>query len=74
MKVITMIVKSRCAREEVEEIGEDEFMVRVKAEPTRGLSEKVALKLLAQHFRIPHSKLMLTKGEGGPKKRVLIME
>jgi uncharacterized protein YggU (UPF0235/DUF167 family) len=74
MRVITMIVKPRCAREEVEELGEDEFMVRVKAEPTRGRADKVALKLIAQHFRISHSRVMLTKGEGGPKKRVLIME
>ncbi len=74
MRVVTMTVKPRCAREEVEEIGEDEFMVRVKAEPLRGRANKEALKLLAHHLGVSHSKVMLTKGEGSPVKRVLIME
>ncbi|MEP7167463.1 MAG: DUF167 domain-containing protein [Candidatus Woesebacteria bacterium] len=69
-----MTVKPRCAREEVEELGEDEFMVRVKADPLRGRANKEALKLLAHHLGVSHSKVMMASHEGGPQKRVLIME
>ncbi len=74
MKVVTMHVKPRSNKDEVEQVSETEFIVRVKAEPTKGIANKNALKLLAHHLDIPFSRVMLTKGEKFQIKTVLIMD
>lgn len=74
MKVITITVKSRSKRNEVEEINGTEFVVRVKAAPEKGKANKEAIKTIARHLGLPSSQLMLTKGEKYETKTILVMD
>ena len=74
MKILSMTVLARSNKDEVEEISPTEFVVRVKAEPTKGHANKEALKALARHLGIPFAKLMPTKNDGDNIKTVMVIE
>ena len=42
--------------------SEDSFEVRVKVKPLQGQANKEAVKILAEYFKIPESKVKLIKG------------
>ncbi len=74
MRILTMTVLSRCKRDEVEETGPDAFLVRVKAMPTKGQSNKNALKILAHHLGVGTHQLMPTIKDGQATKTVMVIE
>ncbi len=49
-------------KEEIIKKTEDSFEVRVRAKPIRGLANKAVINILSLYFKIPASKIRLTKG------------
>ncbi len=74
MKVLTIHVKHTWPRDEVLELGPDEYEVRSKLTPKRGRANKDALKILARYLKLSESQLMVTSNEGSPIKQVLVLE
>ena len=74
MKVYTLHIKHTWPREEVIDLGNDEFEIHSKQPLTRGKANKDAVKLLARHLGLHQTQLMLTAKEGNPVKQVLVME
>lgn len=74
MKVLTVHVKPRASRDEVEKKSEFEYIVHVKALPQKGKANKDALKILARFLGVSQSQLALTKGEKLQTKTVLLMD
>lgn len=66
---IRVTVKANARENRVEQIGDDEYRVMVKAPPTRGRANAALLKLLAAHFR---GQARLISGATSRKKIIAI--
>lgn len=49
-------------KEEILETGEKSFEIRVRARPVRGEANTATMKILADYFKVPLSKIKLIKG------------
>lgn len=61
----------RSSRNEVKEIGENEYRVKVTAPPVDGEANKMVLKVLAKHFNVSKSSLEII---GGKTAKVKIID
>lgn len=62
-KVITVHVKTRCKKEGVDQLKENEFTVRVKTPPVDGRANKRVVELLSKHLGRPKTSFHLFRGE-----------
>lgn len=69
---LTVTVKPNARKESVEQIDERDFIVKVHAPPHEGKANERMLKLLAQYFNVPPSRLNIRSGLSGRKKNVEI--
>lgn len=61
-------VKTGAKNESVRKITEDRFEISVREKPEANVANKRVTELLARHFRLPASKVRLTKGHHRPSK------
>ncbi|MDD5044718.1 MAG: DUF167 domain-containing protein [Candidatus Omnitrophica bacterium] len=60
---ISVKVKPNARQAKVEEIGQNSFVVWVKAKPVEGKANQAVIKALADHFHLPQSAISLLKGQ-----------
>ncbi|MEW6610241.1 MAG: DUF167 domain-containing protein [Patescibacteria group bacterium] len=65
-------VKPHARSEGIEQIDKTHFIIKVNAPPTEGKANAAAIKLLAQHFNIPQSRISLLSGHRGRYKTIEI--
>lgn len=59
-----------------EEVKQEEGFLKIKvtSPPVKGKANEAVVKAIAQHFNIPKSRIMITKGQTSNKKEVEITE
>ncbi len=72
--IITVKVSAGAKTEKVEEVEPSIFKVRVQAPPEKGKANQRVSELLAKHFGLPITKVVLISGATYREKRFLIDE
>lgn len=62
-RIIKVKVSAGAKTEKLEEIAPDVFKVRVSAPPEKGKANSRVAELLAKHFEVPMSRVLLVSGE-----------
>jgi uncharacterized protein (TIGR00251 family) len=70
---ITVKVKTQAREESVEKIDEHEYAVAVKASPVEGKANVAVIKLLAKHFKVPTSQIVMKAGHASKSKIIEIL-
>jgi uncharacterized protein (TIGR00251 family) len=70
---IQVKVKPNSRTEEVSQEG-DSFIVKVKEPPREGKANQAVIRLLAEHFGVPKSRVTIITGFGSKNKVVEIAE
>jgi len=58
----------------IEELGENQYKVRLCASPTRGRANKELIKLLSKYFKVAKSQIEIIGGKTSREKIVDIIE
>jgi len=74
MQLIKIKVKTEQKKPGVIILKENEFEIKVKAKKERGLANREALALLAQHLKKPLKSLRIIKGQTSPNKIICILD
>jgi uncharacterized protein (TIGR00251 family) len=74
MMLIVVRVFPRSRLPGVEKERDGTYRIRVSAPPEKGRANREMISRLADHMRIPPSKLKIVKGEKSSRKTVLIEE
>jgi len=69
---IYITVKPNAKETKVEQIGEKEYKVSVKATPVQGRANIAVVNALAEYFKVTKSEVSITGGYFGKKKIVEI--
>ena len=69
---ITVQVKPNAKKEKVETLADGSLKVFVKAPPVAGKANEAVVRLLAEHFGLSKSNVVIKSGAGGRKKWVEI--
>ena len=69
---ISIKVKSRSRERAVEEVGANQFLVKVKCPPREGKANQEVIESLARYFGVPKSKVTIAGGLKSSQKVVLI--
>ena len=69
-RILTVKVQARSKAPGVEELGPDEFRVRVRAAPEKGRANREVIERLAGHLAVPPSRLTLVRGASSSHKQV----
>lgn len=62
-RIIKVKVSAGAKTEKIEEIAPDVFKIRVAAPPEKGKANARVAELLAKHFEVPMSRVLLVSGE-----------
>ncbi|MGB9892895.1 MAG: DUF167 domain-containing protein [Candidatus Saccharicenans sp.] len=73
-KILKVSVQPKSSRQQLVQISETEFKAKLFSAPTKGKANAELLELLAEHLKIPHSKLRLIRGETSRIKFIEILE
>lgn len=65
-------VKPNSKEEKVEKIGENEFILRVKAPPKENKANEAAVDLLSEYFNVGKSRVAIIKGRKSKNKIIEI--
>ncbi len=60
---ISVKVKPNSKEEKIEQLGNNQFIVKIKAPAQEGKANKAMIKLLSKYFDIPKSMIIIAKGE-----------
>ncbi len=66
--LVRVRAKPKSKKEGVRKISHDLFEVRVNAPPEKGKANERIRELLADHFKVPKSKVKLLRGETSKEK------
>ncbi|MBU9889518.1 MAG: DUF167 domain-containing protein [Candidatus Omnitrophica bacterium] len=69
---IRVRVKTNAKKNTVEEVAGGGFLVCVKAPPREGRANESVIEALAEHFRVPKSRVTITGGFTSKNKTVQI--
>jgi uncharacterized protein (TIGR00251 family) len=69
---ISIRVKPSAKEKKVEEIGRNQFLVKVKAPAKEGKANKELIEVLAEHFKVPKSCVIIITGLKSNRKIVSI--
>jgi uncharacterized protein (TIGR00251 family) len=69
--IISIIVKTRATKENIEEIGDGKYKVSVSAEPKENKANKRIIGLLSKYFDVPKSSVTIISGK---KSNIKIVE
>ncbi|MDD3498285.1 MAG: DUF167 domain-containing protein [Candidatus Moranbacteria bacterium] len=72
MRIYVKVIP-RSSRNEVKEIGENEYRVKVTAPPVDGEANSMLIKVLAKYFNVPKSSLNIVGGRSAKIKIIDIM-
>lgn len=62
-RIIKVKVSAGAKTEKIEEVSPDVFKIRVAAPPEKGKANSRVAELLAKHFEVPMSRVLLVSGE-----------
>jgi uncharacterized protein (TIGR00251 family) len=65
---ISVRVKPNAREERVEQTGDNEFLVRVKAKPVEGEANYAVVRALAGYFGVSKSRVVLVRGQTSKQK------
>ena len=65
-------VQTRCRENSVEPLETGQFKVKVKASPVKGEANKAVIKVIADFFNIPRSRVKILSGHKTSRKLILI--
>ena len=71
---LTIKVKTNAKENSVEEGPEGELRVRVKASPQEGRANEAVIEVLAEHFKLPKSRVVIVGGFKSKTKVVRLGE
>ncbi len=71
---IKVKVKPNAKKNEIKEIEQDYYEVRVTVVPEKGKANKKVIELLSKHLKVPKSKIKLIRGETSREKLFEITE
>ncbi|WP_457643055.1 DUF167 domain-containing protein [Persephonella sp.] len=66
--LIRVKVKPNAKKEEIKQIENDLFEVRVTVVPEKGKANKKVVEVLSKYFKVPKSKIRLIKGKKSREK------
>ena len=69
---ISIKVKPNSKESQVEEIGRNQFLVKVKAPPKENKANQEVIEILARYFKIPKSQVLILTGLESSRKVVNI--
>ena len=69
---ISIKVKPNSKESQVEEIGRNQFLVKVKAPPKENKANQEVIEILARYFKIPRSQVLILTGLKSSRKVVNI--
>lgn len=72
MITITVKVSAGARTEKIEEISPGVLKVRVQAPPEKGKANKRVAEMLAEHYHVPITRVILAAGSTRREKRFLI--
>lgn len=72
MQILSVKVIPQSARDRVEQIGPTAYKVHVTQSAFKGKANKVMIKLLASHLKIPASQLIISRGDRSNDKTVIL--
>ena len=73
MIYIRVKVEARDKKEEIKQISEDHFEIKVKEKAERNMANKKVLEIVADYFQIPKGKVRIVNGHQSPSK-LLVLE
>ncbi len=73
MIYIRVKVEARAKKEEIKQISEDHFEIKVKEKAERNMANKKVLEIVADYFQIPKGKVRIVNGHQSPSK-LLVLE
>lgn len=72
-RFLTITVKPHAKRAGVETLPDGSFRVMVAASPIDGKANAAVIAALAEHLRIPKSRLAIIRGERGKQKWIEVL-
>ncbi len=67
---ISVKVKPNSKEEKIEQLGNNQFVVKVKAPAQEGKANNAMIKLLSKYFDIPKSMIIISTGQQSENKIV----
>lgn len=74
MRELYIQVKPGSSREQVEQLEDGTWMVKLKAKPVDGAANNALIELLSRTFDVPKSHISIARGETSRFKKVIIRE
>jgi len=72
--VFKIYVQPRSSKNRIEGIYGDALKIKLKAPPVEGEANKMCIKFLAKHLKVPKSSLEILSGQTSRTKRILLMD
>lgn len=72
MQYVHVKVTAGARKESFKKINEDHFAISVREKAERNLANTRVLELIAEHFKIPQSKVRIVNGHHHPSKLLII--
>lgn len=69
---LSVKVHPRSRKQEIIELGEDNYKIYVKASPSKGEANKEVCKLVAKFFDVPISRVKISRGHKSRTKLITI--
>ena len=69
---ISIRVKPNSKESQIEEIGPNRLLVKVKAPPRENRANQEVMEILSKHFQVPRSRISILSGLKSKKKVVKI--
>ncbi len=66
-------VQPRAPQKKIQKIGDREYKVWVVSPPSEGRANNEVIHVVASHFRIPPSRIKISRG-GKSRQKILILE
>jgi uncharacterized protein len=70
--MIEIKVLANSREELMEQISENQFRIKTRAVPEKGLANRRVLEMLSEYYKIPICRLEIVQGQTHSRKRVLI--
>ncbi len=72
--IIAVTVKPNSGKSQVDEAKDGSLIVRLKSAPVDGKANDELIKLLAEYFNVPQSRILIKSGKISNKKLIEIRE
>jgi uncharacterized protein (TIGR00251 family) len=69
---LSIKVHPKSRKQEIKKLDDDSYIIHVTSPPSRGEANEEVRKLIARHFAIPVSKVVIARGRRSPYKLITI--